>query len=53
MIHQEMTKTVWHYGGCTSWYQSADGHVVAMFPGFSFTFRRMTKDFRPEHHHLA
>ena len=53
MIHREMERTVWKQGGCTSWYQSRDGHVIAMFPGFSFTFRRLAKDFTPEHHRLG
>ncbi|MFC4699443.1 flavin-containing monooxygenase [Glaciecola siphonariae] len=52
MVHSEMTKTVWYYGGCQSWYQNASGKVIAMFPGFSFTFRRLCKKFRPEHHLL-
>ncbi|QWC84442.1 NAD(P)/FAD-dependent oxidoreductase [Nocardioidaceae bacterium] len=52
-IHSEMRRTVWYHGGCNSWYKSADGHVVAMFPGFTFNFRRMTKDFKPEHHQLT
>ncbi len=49
-IHREMERTVWHDGGCTSWYQSRSGRVTAMFPGFSFTFRRLARRFRPEHH---
>lgn len=53
MIHSEMEQTVWKQGGCTSWYQSRDGHVIAMFPGFSFTFRRLAKDFKPEDHRVA
>lgn len=53
MIHSEMEQTVWKQGGCTSWYQSRDGHVIAMFPGFSFTFRRLAKDFEPAHHMLG
>jgi len=53
MIHSEMNKTVWKTGGCTSWYQSKSGHVIAMFPGFSFTYRRLASRFRPEHHVLA
>jgi hypothetical protein len=52
MIHREMKQTVWQSGGCHSWYQSKSGHVIAMFPGFSFTYRRLTSDFRPEHHHF-
>jgi hypothetical protein len=50
MIHSEMQRTVWKSGGCRSWYQSRSGHVIAMFPGFSFTFRRLTTRFRAEHH---
>jgi cation diffusion facilitator CzcD-associated flavoprotein CzcO len=50
MIHREMKKTVWHWGGCHSWYQSKSGHVIAMFPGFSFTFRQMAKAFKPADH---
>lgn len=52
-IHKEMTKTVWKSGGCNSWYQSKSGHVIAMFPGFSFTYRRWTKNFRPADHHFS
>ncbi|HEY1058875.1 MAG TPA: NAD(P)/FAD-dependent oxidoreductase [Limnobacter sp.] len=50
MIHTEMDKTVWKTGGCNSWYQSKSGHVIAMFPGFSFTYRQMANNFKPEHH---
>ncbi len=50
MVHSEMEKTVWKSGGCTSWYQSKSGHVVAMFPGFSFTFRRLASRFKLKHH---
>lgn len=53
MIHREMEGTVWHDGGCTSWYQSRSGRVVAMFPGFSFSFRRLARRFRPEHHTIS
>lgn len=50
MIHKEMDKTVWQTGGCNSWYKSKSGHVIAMFPGFSFTYHQMTKNFKPKHH---
>lgn len=53
MIHREMTKTVWADGGCHSWYQSKSGKVIAMFPGFSFTYRHMTGNFRPDDHLVA
>lgn len=50
MIHKEMKKTVWQSGGCNSWYKSKSGHVIAMFPGFSFTYYQMAKNFKPQHH---
>lgn len=49
-IHQEMAKTVWQTGGCNSWYKSKSGKVIAMFPGFSFTFRRWASRFRKQDH---
>ena len=52
-IHDEMAKTVWQQGGCNSWYKSKSGKVIAMFPGFSFTFRRWTKNFRAKDHDFA
>jgi len=53
MIHREMNKTVWKSGGCQSWYQSKSGHVIAMFPGFSFTYWRMATSFKSAHHRRA
>lgn len=53
MVHSEMEKTVWKAGGCKSWYQSKSGHVIAMFPGFSFTYNWLARRFRPEHHEFA
>ncbi len=53
MIHREMAHTVWKAGGCKSWYQSQSGHVVAMFPGFSFTYRKLANRFQPADHRLA
>ena len=53
MIHREMKRTVWQSGGCHSWYQSKSGHVIAMFPGFSFTFRQLAKAFKAAHHTFA
>lgn len=53
MIHSEMEKTVWKAGGCRSWYQSKSGHVIAMFPGFSFTYRWLAAHFKAKHHRFA
>jgi cation diffusion facilitator CzcD-associated flavoprotein CzcO len=52
MVHREMEKTVWKKGGCSSWYQNKKGKVIAMFPGFSFTFRRLCKRFVFADHHI-
>lgn len=53
MIHREMIPTVWHAGGCKSWYQSKSGHVTAMFPGFSFSFRILANNFKPKDHIIS
>lgn len=53
MIHREMKPTVWASGGCHSWYQSKSGHVIAMFPGFSFSFRRMARAFKAADHAIT
>ena len=50
MIVREMDRTVWKNGGCTSWYRNSAGHVVAMFPGFSFSYRRLATRFVASHH---
>ncbi|MDN5667134.1 MAG: NAD(P)/FAD-dependent oxidoreductase [Renibacterium salmoninarum] len=52
-IHAEMEQTVWKRGGCNSWYQSRDGHVTAMFPGFTFTYRRWAKRLQRSDHLLT
>jgi len=49
-IHSEMKKTVWEHGGCNSWYKSKSGKVIAMFPGFSWTYWLWTKNFRRADH---
>ncbi len=52
MIHREMTRTVWYWGGCRSWYQNSSGKVVAMFPGFSCSFYWLTRRMKPGDHIL-
>lgn len=53
MIHREMERTVWKTGGCHSWYQSKSGHVIAIFPGFSFSYYRFTRALKPADHILS
>jgi cation diffusion facilitator CzcD-associated flavoprotein CzcO len=50
MIHREMKRTVWFWGGCRSWYQNNSGKVTVIFPGFSFSFYRLTRWFRRKDH---
>ncbi|MGJ8630979.1 MAG: flavin-containing monooxygenase [Glaciecola sp.] len=50
MVHREMEQTVWQTGGCNSWYKSASGKVIAMFPGFSFIYKRMCQRFKLDDH---
>lgn len=53
MIHHEMKSTVWQSGGCNSWYKSKSGHVIAMFPGFSFTYYQLANKFQSNHHEFS
>lgn len=53
MIHSEMKKTVWQSGGCNSWYKSKSGHVIAMFPGFSFSYYRLANRFKAKDHIIS
>lgn len=53
MIHSEMKQTVWQSGGCNSWYKSKSGHVIAMFPGFSFTYLQLAKNFKNKDHIIS
>ena len=52
-IHSEMEKTVWKTGGCNSWYQSKSGHIVSVYPGFTFTYRNKAMNFKPQHHQFS
>jgi hypothetical protein len=43
-VQQRLEGTVWA-SGCRSWYQDAQGRNTAIWPGFTFGFRRRTKRF--------
>lgn len=45
MLRDRMSRTVWHTGGCTSWYLDKHGVNSTLWPGFSFEFRRLTRKF--------
>ena len=44
-IREDMKKTVWATGRCASWYQDKHGNNTTLWPGFTFTFRRMLQRF--------
>jgi cation diffusion facilitator CzcD-associated flavoprotein CzcO len=44
-LQKRMARTVWMTGGCRSWYLDARGRNTTLWPGFSFTFRWITRRF--------
>jgi hypothetical protein len=40
-----MRRSVWA-SGCHSWYQTKSGKVTAIWPGFTFSFRKRTRRVR-------
>lgn len=44
-LQSKLAGTVWQTGGCHSWYQNETGKNVALWPGFTFSFRRRLKNF--------
>ena len=51
-IQHRMQGTVWA-SGCNSWYLDKQGRNTAIWPGFTFEFRRRTKHFDPQHYVLT
>ncbi len=50
-IQQRMPGTVWA-SGCNSWYLDKQGRNTAIWPGFTFEFRRRTSHFDAQHYLL-
>jgi cyclohexanone monooxygenase len=44
-LQRRMQRTIWQTGGCASWYIDKHGNNTTLWPGFTFTFRRMTRRF--------
>ncbi|OBA61719.1 4-hydroxyacetophenone monooxygenase [Mycobacterium sp. 1100029.7] len=42
--------TVWTSGGCRSWYLNANGRNTNLWPGSTFSYRRMTRRFDPKNY---
>ena len=51
-VQRRLEGAVWTEGGCTSWYLDEHGRNVAMWPGSTWRFRRLTRRFDPAAYHL-
>jgi cation diffusion facilitator CzcD-associated flavoprotein CzcO len=51
-VQRAMEGTVWTAGGCASWYIDSQGRNTTLWPGFTFKFRELTKQFDREHYEL-
>jgi cation diffusion facilitator CzcD-associated flavoprotein CzcO len=43
-LQRRLPKTVWG-SGCSSWYLNSEGRNLTLWPGFTFDFRRRTREF--------
>ncbi|ATB27095.1 flavin-containing monooxygenase [Melittangium boletus] len=46
-VDERTLGSVWNQGGCTSWYLDDTGRNSALWPGFTFTYRRRVERFDP------
>jgi cation diffusion facilitator CzcD-associated flavoprotein CzcO len=44
-LQRKLPRTVWG-SGCSSWYLDSEGRNLTLWPGFTFDFRRRTREFR-------
>lgn len=44
-LQRKLPATVWG-SGCSSWYLDSEGRNLTLWPGFTFDFRRRTREFR-------
>ena len=44
-LREKLNGTIWTAGGCQSWYLDADGGTSAMWPGYTWQFRRALRRF--------
>jgi cation diffusion facilitator CzcD-associated flavoprotein CzcO len=47
-MQERMPDTVWMAGGCESWYVDRKGVNSTLWPGFTWRFRQIARDFRPD-----
>jgi cyclohexanone monooxygenase len=46
-LQAKVEGTVWQVGGCKSWYQNDAGRNTALWPDFTFNFRKEVAQFDP------
>ncbi len=51
MLQRRLKGTVWA-SGCSSWYIDARGKNTALWPGFTFAYKRLTRNFDPRKYRL-
>ncbi|WP_068271480.1 flavin-containing monooxygenase [Aldersonia kunmingensis] len=44
-LQERLSKSVWMNGGCASWYLDKHGNNTTLWPGFTFEFRNITRNF--------
>ncbi len=44
-LQHALGSSVWNTGGCASWYLDKHGNNTTVWPGFTFEFRNITKEF--------
>ncbi len=44
-LQRQMRRTIWHTGGCASWYLDKHGINTTLWPSFTFVFRQLTRRF--------
>ncbi len=52
-VARRMEGTVWTNGGCTSWYMDSTGRNAAIWPDFTWRFRRRAARLNPEEYVLS
>ena len=53
VVQADTAGTVWTAGGCRSWYLDATGANAALWPSYTWSFRRRTRRFVPSDHVLG
>ena len=52
-LQRRLEGTVWNAGGCASWYLDEHGFNRTIWPGQTWTFRRLTRRFDPQRYALS